>query len=215
MTAAKLTSLASSYDRIADDYVRRIYGELAHKPLDRQLLDEFADRTRGHGVVCELGCGPGHVARYLHERGVAICGVDLSQEMVKRALALNPGIEFYQGDMRQLAFADDAWAGIVAFYSIVHIPHSELTTALSEWRRVLRPGGLVLLAFHVGDETVHYDELWSHEVSLDFVLFRPDQVASSLREAGFNVERSVERDPYPDVEHPSRRAYLFATTTEV
>jgi 2-polyprenyl-3-methyl-5-hydroxy-6-metoxy-1,4-benzoquinol methylase len=64
-----------SYDRLADEYVRRIYDELQHKPLDRQLLDEFAARVKGNGSVCDLGCGPGHVARYLREHGVQVCGL--------------------------------------------------------------------------------------------------------------------------------------------
>ena len=68
----------TSYDRVADEYVRRIFDELRHKPLDRQLLDRFAASVRDVGPACDLGCGPGHVARYLHEHGVQVCGVDLS-----------------------------------------------------------------------------------------------------------------------------------------
>jgi hypothetical protein len=77
-------------------------------------------------------------------------------------------------------------------------------------KRVLRPGGLLLLAFHVGDETVHLDEWWGQAVSVDFHFFRPQEMADSLRAAGFEVEEVVEREPYPDVEHQSRRAYIFA-----
>ena len=79
-----------SYDQLADEYVRRIYGELQHKPLDRQLLDDFAARVKDTGVVGDLGCGPGHVSRYLWERGVEVCGIDLSSELVERARRLNP-----------------------------------------------------------------------------------------------------------------------------
>src|SRR5262245_14089732 len=99
-----------SYDRVADEYVRRIYDELRHKPLDRELLDRFADRVRAVGPACDLGCGPGHVARYLRERGARVCGVDLSPAMVDRARRLNPDIDFMQGDMRALTVPDDAWA---------------------------------------------------------------------------------------------------------
>ena len=52
--------------------------------MDRQLLDRFADSVRGAGVVCDLGCGPGQVARYLQERGLPVCGVDLSLGMIER-----------------------------------------------------------------------------------------------------------------------------------
>src|SRR6185503_18846710 len=100
----------SSYDRVADEYVRRIAGELAGKPFDRELLDNFANRVRDSGLVCDMGCGPGHVARYLHDRGVSICGIDLSAEMVERARSLNPGITFTHGDMVNLDVADVSWS---------------------------------------------------------------------------------------------------------
>src|SRR5678815_3482605 len=97
----------ASYDRVADEYVRRIFDELQHKPLDRQLLDRFAARVRDVGLVCDMGCGPGHIARYLHEQGVQVCGVDLSGEIVERARRLTPGIEFRQGDMMALLDTPD------------------------------------------------------------------------------------------------------------
>ena len=65
----------TSYDRIADEYARQIYGELAGKPLDRAILDRFAERLRGRGVVCDMGCGPGQIGRYLADRGLRVVGV--------------------------------------------------------------------------------------------------------------------------------------------
>src|SRR3954470_14014646 len=99
----------SSYDRVAEDYARRIFGELEHKPFDRQLLDRFAARVQTLGSACDLGCGPGHVARYFHERGVRVIGVDLSPVMVELARRLNPGIEFRPGNMLSLDIEEGAW----------------------------------------------------------------------------------------------------------
>ncbi len=199
-----------SYDRVADEYVRRISDELRHKPLDRELLDRFAAAVRGRGPVCDMGCGPGHVARYLSEQGAQVCGIDLSPEMVERARGLNPDIELAQGDMLALDAADGAWAGIVAFYSIIHIPRPRLVEALRELYRVLRPEGLLLLSFHLGEGALHLDEWWGQQVSVDFYFFQSDEMAGALRSAGFEVEEAIEREPYAEVEHPSRRAYLFA-----
>jgi SAM-dependent methyltransferase len=203
-----------SYDRVAEEYARRIFGELEHKPFDCQLLDRFAARVQGLGSACDLGCGPGHVARYLHERGVRVIGVDLSPVMVELARRLNPGIEFQQGNMLSLDIGEGVWGGIAALYSIIHIPRTEVSAALAEMKRVLCPGGLLLLSFHVGNETVHLDEWWGHPVSVNFQFFRPDEMADSLRAAGFELEEIVEREPYPQVEHQSRRAYIFARKPE-
>ncbi len=203
-----------SYDRVAEEYARRIFGELEHKPFDCQLLDRFAAAVKGLGPACDLGCGPGHLARYLHERGLEVVGVDLSPVMVGLARRLNPGIEFRQGNMLSLDIEEGAWGGIAAFYSIIHIPRTEVSAALAEMKRVLRPGGLLLLAFHVGGETVHLDEWWGHPVSVDFQFFRPEDMANLLRAAGFEIEEILEREPYPQVEHQSRRAYIFARKPE-
>jgi len=210
MDAQKRTSYQTSYDLVADEYVRRIFDELQHKPLDRQLLDRFAASVRDVGTACDIGCGPGHVARYLRQQSVQVCGVDLSPAMVEQARRLVPDVDFRQGDMLSLDALDGAWAGIAAFYSIIHISRGDMARALTELRRVLRPGGIMLLAFHIGDDTIHLDEWWGQRVCVDFFFYRTGEIAGYLREAGFDIEEIIEREPYPDVEHQSRRAYIFA-----
>ncbi|MBE2269672.1 MAG: methyltransferase domain-containing protein [Anaerolinea sp.] len=205
----------TSYDRVAAEYARRIYGELAHKPFDRKLLDWLIEKVADRGVICDVGCGPGQVARYLHDHGARACGVDLSAGMVAEAERLNPGIPFQQADMRTLAgIPDGAYGGIAAFYSIIHVPHVEVVGALESFRRVLVPGGRVLIAFHAGDETRHLDEWWGESVSLDFIFFEREQMKGYLETAGFTLEEVIERDPYPEVEVNTRRAYVFAVKPE-
>ena len=199
-----------SYDELAATYTERLFTELAGKPLDRHLLNRLAEDVRGHGLVADLGCGPGHVARYLHDQGVRMLGIDLSPRMIDSARQRSPDIEFRVGDMRTLDLPDGALAGIVAFYSLIHIGEPEMGATLRELRRVLAPGGLLLVAFHIGEETVHRDELWGHPVSLDFRFLMPSPMVARLIEAGFVVLERVEREPYPEVEHPSRRCYLLA-----
>lgn len=210
MDGSKTRDCQSSYDLVADEYVARIFDELKGKPLDRQLLDRFADSVRNIGTACDMGCGPGQIARYLHERGVTMCGVDLSPGMIERARSLTPGVNFQPGNMLALTVPDETWAGMAAFYSLIHIARADLPTALLELRRVLKPGGLLLIAFHIGDETLHLDEWWGHKVNVDFHLFRPDEMTALLGDAGFTIEEAIERDPYPEVEHQSRRCYIFA-----
>jgi SAM-dependent methyltransferase len=203
-------STRASYDRVADEYTRLISDELKDKPFDREVLDGFAASVAGKGRVCDLGCGPGQVARYLHERGADAFGIDLSPAMLEQARLISPAIEFRQGDMRALDLPDEALAGIAAFYSIIHIPRREVTAVLGELHRILQPGGLLLLAFHRGRDVVHMDEWWGQPVSLDFAYFEREEMEGYLRQAGFTVEQSIERAPYPEVEHQSHRVYLLA-----
>ena len=201
----------SSYDRVAEDYAEQYRDELEKKPFDRKMLDWLAEKVGELGVVCDMGCGPGQVARYLYDHGVKACGVDLSQAMVERASALNPDIPFQQGDMLALAnVADDSLGGVAAFYSLIHVPRPAVIQALQELKRVLRPGGVLLLTFHIGQEIVHRDEWWGKEVFLDFIFFETEEMKGYLGRAGFELQEVIERDPYPDVEYQSRRAYIFA-----
>ncbi len=204
--------LQSSYDRVAENYAEQFRDEMDRKPFDRKMLDWLAEKVGGLGVICDMGCGPGQVARYLHAHGVKVCGVDLSPEMVRQAQSLNPHITFQQGDMFALAgVADNSYGGVAAFYAIVNLPRPSVVRALQELRRVLCPNGVLLLAFHVGQETKHLDELLGKEVSLDFFFFETEDVKEYLRTAGFELEEAIEREPYSEeVEHQSRRAYIFA-----
>src|SRR6266480_359543 len=141
-------NIRSSYDRVAERYADEYFSELERKPSDRNLLDEFAAEVRDKGEVCEMGCGPGQIARYLKDRGVNIRGLDLSDVMVKCANRLNPHISFAQGNMLALDLPDDSLAGIVSFYGIIHLKRDEVSAALNEMNRVLQPGGNLLIAFH-------------------------------------------------------------------
>lgn len=200
--------LRRGYAPVARAYREHLADELAGKPLDRAFLDAFAEGAKG--VVADIGCGPGHVARYLASRGATVEGLDLSPEMIAEATATNPGIAFRVGDMFALPYADGALAGIVAFYAIVHLRSDELVAPFRELHRVLEPGGTLALSFHVGTEEVHVDELFGCATSLDFVFHRPEAVIAALVEAGFTNEVRLDRQPYPDIEFPSQRTYLLA-----
>jgi len=204
-------SIRQDYDRLAPEYAKRIYDELQHKPLDRKLLDRFAAKMKGRGEVCDMGCGPGHVARYLRDAGATIFGLDLSAGMLEQARRLNPDIVFREGNMMALDLPDESLAGIAAFYSIVNIPNELLPVIFREMKRVLQPGGQLFLAFHMGDGTTHEQELWGHPITMDFFFFQPPEIQRHLEAAGFAIEEIIEREPYPpDVEYQSRRAYMFA-----
>jgi SAM-dependent methyltransferase len=200
-----------NYDRLALVYARRFLNELQFKPLDRELLNRFAVSVRRRGPVCEIGCGPGHIARHLKDAGANVFGLDLSPGMIEQGRLLNPDISFQVGDMMALELGDESLAGIVAFYAIVNIPHNCLPSVFREIARVLEPGGLLLLAFHLGDEILHPDEVLDQPNSMDWFFFQPSEIRNYLEAAGLAIEETIVREPYgPEVEYQSRRAYIFA-----
>jgi ubiquinone/menaquinone biosynthesis C-methylase UbiE len=203
--------IRTCYDAAAREYAERFADELAHKPLDRELLSRFASEVCGRGQVYDLGCGSGQTTAFLHKCGILVRGLDLSGELLREASRRHPGVEFEQGNMLALPCADASLAGVVGFYAIVHFGPTDLRRALSEMNRVLQPGGRLLLAFHIGAGSLHVEEFLGRPVAMDFEFFGPEVVADALVEIGFEAVEIIERDPYPGVEYQSRRAYIFAS----
>jgi len=200
----------TSYDQVAVEYAERFKDEMDDKPFDRDCLDRLAREVGNLGPICDLGCGPGQIARYLHRQGVDTLGVDLSPRMIAQAQRLNPEIHFHQGNMLSLPDEDNVWGGIAAFYCIIHIPREQVVEALREMRRVLKPGGVLLVTFHIGQEIKHLAEWWEKSVNLDAFFYHPQEMENWLREAGYELGETLVREPNPEVEVATKRAYLFA-----
>lgn len=198
------------YDMLAKEYGDAFSGEHAKKPMDREVLRRFSREIGDGRPVWDLGCGPGQTAKYLKDLGVEISGMDLSEKMLEQAGIRYPGIPFRKGNLLDLEFENDSVAGVVSFYAIIHFTKEQVETAFREVFRVLRPGGLFLLAFHAGEKTIHVEAFLGKETDLDVTFFTTGFIARCLEKTGFAGTEIIEREPYPGVEYPSRRAYVFA-----
>jgi SAM-dependent methyltransferase len=210
-----MAATRASYDAVAAGYADAMSDELKHKPLDRALLTAFAEQIRPaatrQGRVWDLGCGPGHVTAFLAGLGLNASGVDLSEGMVVEARKRHPGLQFSVGSMTELPAPDGCWDGLVSFYSLIHmIDDADLRAALGQYRRVLADSGLLLLAVHAGTEVRHFTDWFGADVDVSFRFFDPPWLRAELEQAGFAVEALTLREPYPDAEVPTPRAYYLA-----
>ena len=197
-----LSDTRTSYDTDASGYAEKVRGLLDGSPYLRASLALFAELVRdaGGGPVADVGCGPGYVTRHLHDLGVDAFGIDLSPEMVALARRDHPDLRFEVGTMTALDLAEDSVAGVLAFWSVIHVPDHSVPEVFGQFRRVLRPGGPLLVGFHVGDETRHTSEGYSgRSINVDSHRRRPDQVARWLREAGFTIEAELVMRPDEEV----------------
>lgn len=200
-----------TYNATAESYAAKRIDELTNKPLDRLLLKEFAKLNSDIGTCADFGCGPGQTTKFLFDSGVKdIIGVDISPGMLKVAREIFPNIKFEEGNLMDLPYKTEHFASAVAFYAVVHFNDEQIVKAFREVNRVLRRDANFLFSFHVGDEPVHFDNADGIDVDIDLHFFRTERIIESLRDNGFRIMDAIERLPYPDVEYPTRRAYVWA-----
>lgn len=203
-----VTSTRVFYDTVAEDYAERFRDVLTASPVDRAMLDAFAELVGRGGAVADLGCGPGRVTAYLDSLGLSVFGLDLSASMLAIARREQPGLRFEQGSMLELDMADSSLSGVMSWYSSIHTPVDELPRLFAEFLRVLAPGGHLLIAFQVGDEPKRHDKPFGHDVILDFLRRQPETVVELLEGAGFTLVSRTVREPDPS--ELTRQAFLIA-----
>lgn len=209
--APRLSTTRAAYDTVAVDYGESAPVELARKPLDRAMLAAFAElvQVSGGGPVADLGCGPGLITAHLHSLGTSVFGVDLSPRMVDVARRAYPDLRFDEGLLTSVPVEDETLGGIVAWYSIVHTPPHQLPEVFTEFHRALAPGGQLLLAFQSGgDERVHIERSYGHDVSLDTYRLSADSITELLDRTGIVVTARLTRTP-PGENSTIPQAYLM------
>lgn len=202
MPADWLDEARDSYDVDADAYAEVVTGLLDRSPALRAGLALFAETVAdaGGGPVVDVGCGPGYVTRHLHDLGVDAFGVDLSPAMVARARSDHPDLTFTVGSMTGLALADASLGGVLAFWSVIHVPDDAVPGVFDEFHRVLHPGAPVLVGFHVGDRTERTSEGHSgRAIGVDTHRRTPQRISTWLRESGFVVDVELLMRPHDDV----------------
>lgn len=212
LNADFIDATRSSYDAIAKEYAERFPADLDIGPVDLALIAAFAELVKagGSAPVADLGSGSGHATAHLHGLGVPVFGVDLSPRMVTLAREAHPHLRFHVGSMTSLDLPDGTLGGIMALYSVIHVPDDHLPTAFAEFHRTLVPGGHVLLCFQSGDDDgrMRLTERFGHEIDLHFYWRTPDTVSALLAEAGLEPVATTVREPVDDEKRP--RAFLLA-----
>ncbi|MBW9210533.1 class I SAM-dependent methyltransferase [Mumia sp. zg.B21] len=204
-----LTRTRTSYDALADEYATWVR-ELATSPWDDAVLGVFARHVAGRGRVLDAGCGEGRITAQLASFEVDAHGIDLSAEMIRNARDVHPNLRFEVGSLTDLRFDDESYVGVVAWYSLIHVPPEALPGAVAELVRVLEPGGWLLAAFQTDAETFRPNHLRDIAVSLEF--HRPDPAAfgTLLDSHGLDVDATTVRAADVEAGERTRQAYVLA-----
>ncbi|WP_326689858.1 MULTISPECIES: methyltransferase domain-containing protein [unclassified Streptomyces] len=201
-----LGATADAYDAVAVRYAELARNELDALPLDRAVLAAFAElaRSTDAGPVAELGCGPGRVTAHLRDLGLDVFGVDLSPVMIELARETYPDLRFEVGSMDAMDLADGKLNGIVSWYSVIHTPPQDMPSYFAEFRRILAPGGHLLLGFFEseGEAVTPFD----HKVATAY-RWPIDDLAGLAGEAGFVEVGRMLREPREEERY--RRGHLL------
>jgi len=193
-----------AYSSMSEQYIGLLDGGWPDNEDDTALVRRHL--TGLAGPVPDLGCGPGHWTAYLHSLGAEVSGVDTVPEFIAYAQATYPGPVFRLGSMTKLDVPEHSVAGILSWYSTIHVPPTNLSSVLAEFRRILAPSGVLVAGFFDSDEDV---AAFDHKVITAY-RWPADVFAERLVEAGFEeVQRVLHQLP----ERPDRKYAAIAART--
>jgi ubiquinone/menaquinone biosynthesis C-methylase UbiE len=174
----------AGYDAIAEAYlaVRDRDGD------DVRLLDELLGRLPVDARILDAGCGAGEpVTRILSARRPVI-GLDLSAAQLRLAQTTLADVALVQGDLAALPFRTATFDAVVSYYAIIHVPRTDHPDVLAEFRRVLRPGGLLLVSLGANDNPDDIDPNWlGAGAAMYWSHFGITESLRLVREAGFEI----------------------------
>lgn len=178
---------STAYDLRADEYIAALGSMDAVHPVDRAIVDAWAEGITG--PVLDAGCGPGQWTAHLAGQGLDVRGVDLAPRFVEHARAAHPGIRFDVGSIDQLEAADGAFGGILSWFSTIHHEPEAISAPLHEFARTIRPGGGLLVGFFVGPAIEPFD----HAVVRAY-RWPASELARRVDAAGFDVIETHTRE---------------------
>jgi len=124
-----------------------------------------------------------------------VSGIDLSPRLIELARAGYPELRFEVGTLERTGLPSGTLAGLVAWYSLIHLPPERMPGALAEFARVLRGGGYALLGFQATD--VDGDPVAFDHAVVEAYRWWPERLGDAARDAGFEVVLRMVRAPQP------------------
>ncbi|MEY8338161.1 methyltransferase domain-containing protein [Lachnospiraceae bacterium 62-35] len=129
-------------------YAAAVFEDTAEQDMN-DIMKEFLECMEEGAAILDLGCGSGRDSLSFYEMGYDVTPLDGSEEMCKLA-EIHTDLDVLHMDFRQMDF-DDAFDGIWACASLIHIPKKELPEMLDRISEALKRDGIVYMSFHKGD----------------------------------------------------------------
>lgn len=176
-----------------DDYIQKTirayddtqtYEDVTRLLVPEVELNEFASMLQPGAVILDAGCAFGRDTEYLKAKGFNVQGIDLSPALVGRAKELVPGTDFQVKDVRETGFADEQFDGIWCNATLLHLKDEDIAVALAEFKRILKPGGILAVSFKKGEGTQQFVENFSSKSERFFNFQTHETFLEQLERAG-------------------------------
>jgi ubiquinone/menaquinone biosynthesis C-methylase UbiE len=177
----RLRETLSTYESVADRYAT------IHGDRDRvaDIVESFLAVLDGQRVL-DVGCGPGWESATFAAAGLDAVGLDLTRSFLADACDRAPTAAFLRADMRSLPLADDAFDGVWACASLLHVPREDVPATLREFRRVLVDGGCLAVSVKRADVEPEPGSHYAND-RRHFERYTPDELAALVTDAGFTI----------------------------
>lgn len=181
-------SVQAAYDEVSDTYADHFRSTEPELPIELAMIEHFISLLPEPRQVLDAGCGAGRMMPLLHALGGRVEGMDLSPGMVRRAQADHGQFRSRVGSLTALPFPDSSFDGVFSWYSTIHNPDDDLAQILRETHRVLRSGGVLLLAFQCGEGVSDVSQSYrrrGHDITLHRYNRTAEQISDSTTQEGF------------------------------
>ncbi len=181
----RIAQVAAGYDAVGTEYFNFYRAEIPEKLTS--YIDNFAAKLQSGSSVLELGCGNGIPVAEKLATEFNVTGVDVSEKQIERARANVPNAEFLASDMSKLDYPSDSFSGVVALYSIIHLPrelHGDLFKSIYSW---LKPGGIFLATLNSTESENWVEEDW-FGAPMYWSGYAPERTKEMIAESGFVIE---------------------------
>lgn len=169
------------YDEISTSYATKF-----DEPSDN--IDDFLKLIGKGGKILDAGCGPGVDVAYIASKGFDVIGIDLSEKMLEIAKRKNPRIYFQKADIRKLNFKPNTFNGIIASFSLIHIPKKDVNKTVDNFYKLLKSRGVIYIGIQEGkSQEIFLAEPLKPDEKIFLDIISAKEIKEILTKAGFIV----------------------------